>query len=113
MSVRAYIKEEQNIEYKNGYKEITYRENLIELFNIWHNPEIFEVLCEYGFDGTNQDSVGEIEIDSEQWEELKETEKIFISPKFTEKKYGKESVKIFKKIDSYLKENEYLLLNCY
>ena len=98
MSIRAYIREEQNVEYKDGYKEITYKERLIELFNVWHNPEIF---------------VGELEIDYEQWEELKENEEIFISPKFTEQKYGKEGVEVFKKIDSYLKENSYLLLNCY
>ena len=106
MSIRAYIITRTEQGYDEKYRYTLVAQEKEPLFNVWHHTEVFDLIRTYGFDGTNDDSVGEIEIDDEMWDEVKEEEDF--------SKFSDEEIKILQKIDSYFKEgNEYLTLLCY
>lgn len=107
MSVRAYIVRNEKTIYEDGKVYRLKIEDTTELFNIWHNTEIFDLIRYGGYDCTNDDSCGEIGITCDEWEEIKEEGKLNL---FKEK----EELEIIKDIEEYFESGEeVLVLNCY
>lgn len=106
MSIRAYIIKRIDQGYDDNYSYTLIAQERVPLFNVWHHSNIFDLITSYGFDGTNDDCVGEIEIDCEMWDEVKNEENF--------SKFTSEEIDILQKIDTYFKGgNEFLTLECY
>ena len=69
MSIRAYIIKRKKVESdKNDCdKFIVYRERT-ELFNVWKTTHLIDLFRWFGYDGSNEDCVGDFELTDEQFE---------------------------------------------
>ena len=117
MSIRAYIIRETLCGYTEKeinnenlqLLEVKRYEDIKPLFNVWHNPDIFSLIAESGYDCTNCDNVGEIGINKDDWDMLKEDGvlKEYIKTHENEKE-------ILQDIDMHFKKGyDDLILNCY
>lgn len=106
MSVRAYIVRSASSEVlEDGKIKRIQIEDSGCLFNVWHHTELFDVIRYNGWDCTNDDSVGEIGIYLEDWENIEKDDFKHLS---------KEELEIAKEIDEYFESGEeVLILNCY
>lgn len=108
MTVSAYIVEKEYY-YDSKTKKMWICKNIIEeLFNVTRNPNVFNVIAIWGDDCTNNDCCGEMTLDREQWDKIKDEYSI-------DKKLNKvinDNKEIFIKIDEYLYWNEILELDC-
>ena len=104
MSVRAYIFEEKQVKSdKNDcYKYEIYQEK-DPMFNVWRQTHLLDLFFAFGFDGTNNDCVGELELTDEGLEEfLKDKEK-------NTKHWTDYDLEILDKIIDYFKDNNWIL----
>lgn len=107
MSIRAYLITETDEKIIDGKMYIYEKEELF--FNVWHEPRVFDVIAQYGFDGTNDDCLGELEIDWEDWDEFKESVTEGHDYDFT-----KREKEVLQKIDTLFKEgHEFLRFKLY
>lgn len=106
MSVRAYkvIESSDEILENGNIKRIQVEENNC-LFNVWHHTNLFDIIRYNGWDCTNDDSVGEIGICVEDWENIEKEDF---------KSLNEIELEIKKEIDEYFNSGEeILILNCY
>lgn len=110
MSVRAYLYERNEIDSDiEGFKKyITYIEQE-PFFNLWGQDRLFEDLfVNYGFDGTNNDCVGQLELTDEQFAEFCNNKNRYLN------KWSDYDLEILNKIKKYFDEGNWLLqLECY
>lgn len=109
MSIRAYICERNQVDSERDdswkYEEYILKECL---FNLWRNPNIFDLFINFGFDGTNGDCVGQLELTDEQFEDFVKNKKE------NTKQWNNSDLQILKKIERYFKEGNWLLqLECF
>lgn len=107
MSIRAYLITETDEKIIDGKKYVYEKEELF--FNVWHESRVFDVIAQYGFDGTNDDCVGELEIDWEEWNKFKEDHKENIRKKRYDYIFSKTEENVLQKIDELFKEGHKLL----
>lgn len=105
MSVRAYIVRKFKSRFEEN--EIVFEKTLDRspLFNIWHNPKIFEIFQDYGYDFTNHDCCGEIFLSKSDWLDFKK--------EFKKEKWGRNELKILEKIDEELKLEDEIWCECF
>lgn len=110
MSIRAYLSERNEIDSdrENFSKYITYIERE-PFFNLWKQDKLFEDLfMYYGFDGTNNDCVGQLELTDEQFEEFWNNKHKYLN------KWSGYDLEILDKIKKYFDDGNWLLqLECY
>lgn len=105
MSVRAYIIREFQINFTD--ENIIFRKVMDRnpLFNVWHDPKIFEVFQEYGYDFSNHDAVGEITLSKKAWWNFKKD--------FKKEGWEEKDLKILDKINEELKAEEDIWCECF
>lgn len=105
MSVRAYILRKIDVNFTE--ENIIFKKIMDNkpLFNVWHNPKIFEIFLDYGCDFSNQDSLGEIMITRSDWMEFKKD--------FKNEGWTEEELEILNTINNELKEEEDIWCECF
>lgn len=109
MSVRAYICERSKVKSdKEDYdKFIIYREKE-PFFNVWRTTNLIDLFRYFGYDGSNEDCVGDFELTDEQFEDFMND--------FEEntKNWSDYDLEIVYKIKEYFENDRWLLeLECY
>lgn len=109
MSIRAYIFDENEVDSdKEGFKKYEVYQETEPLFNLWKTTHILDLFRYFGFDGTNEDCVGELEIMDEQLEEFLENKKE------NTKNWSDYDLETLEKIINYFKDGYWILrLRCY
>ena len=105
MSVRAYILRKVNVDFTDEhiiFERVLDRE---PLFNVWHNPDIFEIFRRYGDDFSNNDAIGEIRLSRKDWMNFKVN--------FKNEGWTKEELDILTQINDELEIEEDLWCECF
>ena len=105
MSVRAYILRKVNVDFTDEhiiFERVLDRE---PLFNVWHNPDIFEIFMRYGDDFSNNDAIGEIRLSRKDWMNFKVN--------FKNEGWTKEEIDILTQINDELEIEEDLWCECF
>lgn len=105
MSVRAYRLLRETVE-RNGKVYVAKMREETETFNVWHHDRIFWLIADYGYDYTNEDCCGEIGIELEDWQEMKDRGDL-------EKFDDKEEIEILQEIDNILKQEGEISFECF
>lgn len=110
MSIRAYlVKKDTKI---IDDKEYVHEEHEY-LWNIWHEPEIWDILWPIMVDYTNDDCCGHIEIMYDAWEDFKEYCSLDSENSKNIRQVIDEYKEVFKKIDDALKDDDYVKITLY
>ena len=104
MSIRAYLIERNEIDSdKEGYQKFELYRKKEPFFNVWHSNELIDIFRWYGYDGSNEDCVGDFELTDEQFEDfMKDLEE-------NTKNWSDYDLEILEKIKEYFNEGHWLL----
>lgn len=106
MSIRAYLITETDEKIIDCKKYVYEKEELF--FNVWHESRVFDIIAHYGFDGTNDDCVGELEIHWEEWDGFKENYKENVAEGH-DYGFSKNEKEVLQRIDALFKEGHEFL----
>ena len=104
MSIRAYLIERKRVDSdKENYDKIVTYRHRTPFFNVWRTTNLIDIFQLYGFDGTNNDCIGEFELSDDQFEEfLKDFDD-------NTRRWSEYDFEILEKIKNYFNEGHWLL----
>lgn len=108
MSIRAYIFTRKEIESdKEGFRKYEIYEDTDEFFNLTHTTYIIDLFRYFGYDSTNNDLIGQLELTIEGLEDfLNDSEE-------NTKNWTDYDMEVLHKIIKYFEINDILNLECY
>lgn len=104
MSVRAYLIERNEVDCNRpGFQKFEIYRDCTPFFNIWRSNNLIDIFRYFGYDGSNEDCVGDFELTDDQFECFMED--------FEEntKNWSEYDLEIVKKIKKYFDEGNWLL----
>ena len=107
MSVRAYLVRILDFYVEDGYSVFRYEDTKQEIFNLWHDNGIVEMIQDFGTDATNEDGCGTMEITLEGLLSFKSTDAF--------KNLSDEELSILATIEKELRQSKFDMVqfDCY